>query len=508
MALHRSHSPLAPENYNSGRHTHRIRTRQPGRSEPDWELLQTFLGLAFTIQQEEVNPKAPRTRPEDGQHPALQRIATFARNLTEASGAAIALGDANNMVCVARSGASAPPVGAEFNAADGLSGECIRNAEAVVCVNASADPRVNYQACRALNIASLLYLPLYSSQGKLMGILGVFSPQTLHFSQRDISCLRPTEKLVQEALGSTAENPDPATLAVLLRQAGFEGASKEEEEEVMDQKQEGTPAVAKTNWFLAPIAAVPVAPVVPVSPLQKTVAVPKNTPDPVPPRTEAKFVGRVVDESVEEFEPKAQEKTKLDEDAEGGSRLPVMVAVLLVALIAGAAYNYKRLAHGAHAPTKVTATKTVEPVATTPQTITASAPEPSQRKLTAAVTMSTTDNGAVVRIDLSKPIRYEGYQLDHPDRIYFDLHDARLSDDKGNEFDNPDGLVSGVRLFTYATGITRIVFDLRHPANFVATPQENPARLTIELKRTGDGSRISEAAPRTNLGLHTVPNSP
>jgi len=188
-----------------------------------WEVLQTLLGFAFTIQQELQKFKQQAATSEMavaqslnlGQAPAFQRIAACAQNLTESSGAALALGDADSMVCVARSGSTAPPLGAQFDNRSGLSGECIRTGESAICVNAAADPRVNYQACRAMGVASMLYLPLYSPQGKLIGMLGVFANQSLHFSQRDLSCLRFVEGLVQEELNrSPLTEMEPKLLPV------------------------------------------------------------------------------------------------------------------------------------------------------------------------------------------------------------------------------------------------------------------------------------------------------
>ena len=484
------------ENSNPARYNHRIRTRQATSRPPDWELLQTLLGLAFTIQQEPPQPKSQAAATMTyGQHPALERIAAFARNLTEASGAAIALGDSSGMLCVARSGASAPPVGAEFNASDGLSGECIRLAQPVICVNAAADPRVNYQACRALNVASLLYLPLYSTQRNVIGVLGVFSPQPLHFSQRDISSLLPTERLVQEALGSTAENPDPATLGVLLRQARIESAENVEATEQKDAATDFDIALMRMPFAAQPKVAIPAAPVV----------VPERTPELRTPEASAIFVGRVVDESAVESEPEVTEKPPSDEESEGRSRFPAMLVAIVMLLAITAAYNYKRSGLRAQPQAKVNETKTAAPIA---NVVTAPAPaEAAVRKLTDAVSMTPSESGAVINIELPKAIRYEGYQLDHPDRIYFDLHDVKLSDDQGGEFKQADGVVSGIRLFTYGNGVTRIVFDLRHPASFAAELGENPPRLRITIK-TMDPNKISEADPQTKPGLHTGSNSP
>src|SRR5262249_32088261 len=56
---------------------------------------------------------------------ALQLLAERAQYITGASGAAIALGDADGMVCRASSGPSAPKVGSTLQANSGLSGESV-----------------------------------------------------------------------------------------------------------------------------------------------------------------------------------------------------------------------------------------------------------------------------------------------------------------------------------------------------------------------------------------------
>ncbi len=213
-------------------------------------------------------------------------------------------------------------------------------------------------------------------------------------------------------------------------------------------------------------------------------------------------MGRVVDDSVVD-EPVTRDD-KNEEESEGRSRIPVMLIVILLLLVISAGYKYRRSVIRPQEPASVAAKATVGPAPI--QDAAAATQGPSIQRLTEAVSMAPTENGVVVQIELPKAVRYEGYQLEHPDRIYFDLHDVKLSDDKGSELKQADGLISGVRLFTYANGVTRIVLDLRHPATFAARLEEKPARLTIEVKRVGDASKISQVDPQTKSDLQ--PNSP
>lgn len=494
------------EIYNAKKGTHRIRTRLAEAHGVEWELLQTFLGFAFTVQQEKLKGRLVVPLPSDslaeGLHPALERIASCARNLTEATGAAIALGGPDAMVCVARSGNSAPPLGARFDASSGLSGECIRTGESAICVNAAADPRVNYQACRALNIASMLYFPLRSPQGKMIGMLGVFSSRPLQFSRRDISCLRFTEGLVQEAIGRSIAGPDPATLAVLLRQADFASDGPEKLEEpaaniapepqanvsLTPSKSEPAPSIEPPKPLLNVPQFAP-TPRIALPPLERVTPVPRLEPQPI-------FVGRIEDEAVQDVADISLDPL-LDEEIEHRSRIPAVLALLAALIIAVAAWHYNFLGtSGPEGPQQRTAKTEPTPA---PPPVLAPAPSeatsnsgPPERALTSAVSLRSGDATASVTVLLPKAIRFEGYQLTNPDRIYFDLHDIKLTDAKGNVFKNDEGLISRVRLSNYGAGITRVVFDLRQPATFEARLAEKPERLLIEMRKTTPASKARD----------------
>ena len=482
------------ENYNTTRNLHRIRTRNSATVAVDLELFQTLLGFAFTVQQERQRPKPPKPATAEslaaGLHPALQRIAACAQNITEAAGAAIALGTPESMVCVARSGASAPPIGARFDATSGLSGECIRTGESAICVNAAADPRVNYQACRALDIASMIYFPLRSVPGKIIGMLGVFSPQPLHFSQRDVTCLRFTEGLVQEAMTRTASDPDPATLAVLLRQGGYEDPAT--------PAPTPDPAVARAGRIPPVPAAKSISPpvtlkkqmVLPEPPPRVGVPAPKT--EPTAPPT---MVARVVDESVSDLEPKIEPHIRIEPlfpEPEPGSRVPFAVGALFLLAVIFAVSTYFKLFDSAARPAQpAKPAEKIQPAPAPPQPEqpVSQAPETAatatgEHVLTSEVSLRSEDALATVTIALPHAIRFEGYQLTNPDRIYFDLHDIKLTNAKGDVFKSDEGLISRVRLAEYGAGITRVVFDLRRPASFEARLAHNPERLIIELHRT------------------------
>jgi len=112
----------------------------------------------------------------------LQLIAERATSLTGASGAALALLTDDKMICRARTGEPAPPLGARVNVEQGLSGECVRSGLLVSCEDAGNDPRVDPEVCRTLGIGSLMAAPIVSDF-RVVGLLEVLSPHSRAFTK-------------------------------------------------------------------------------------------------------------------------------------------------------------------------------------------------------------------------------------------------------------------------------------------------------------------------------------
>jgi hypothetical protein len=105
----------------------------------------------------------------------LQLITERALILTAASGAALACITGDIMVCRARAGEPAPPLGAPLDVSQGLSGECVRTGVLVSCEDAENDQRLDPEIGRALGIASLMAVPIVSDF-RVVGLLEIFSP--------------------------------------------------------------------------------------------------------------------------------------------------------------------------------------------------------------------------------------------------------------------------------------------------------------------------------------------
>lgn len=104
---------------------------------------------------------------------ALQSAAEEAARVTGADGAAIAIGNSSAMCCCASVG-DAPDVGVLVGADSGLSGACLRTSELVQCDDTASDPRAGPQAGAAMDLRSVLIVPVVVD-GRLQAILEVVS---------------------------------------------------------------------------------------------------------------------------------------------------------------------------------------------------------------------------------------------------------------------------------------------------------------------------------------------
>lgn len=126
---------------------------------------------------------------------AVTQVLARAMAITKATGAAIAIGPPEAMVCRASAG-NAPDVGVPINPSSGLTGYCVRNRATVRCDDTETDERVNAAVCREMELRSALVIPVFSGRNadELNGILEVFSSQPRAFTPDHIAKL---EKLTR-----------------------------------------------------------------------------------------------------------------------------------------------------------------------------------------------------------------------------------------------------------------------------------------------------------------------
>lgn len=124
---------------------------------------------------------------------ALNLIVARACSITRGTGAALALAHETGMICRAVTGKTAPPIGVPVDVDAGFSGECIRLVKPLRCDDAEADSRVDAEACRLLDIRSILAAPILYER-EIVGLLEVFSSGPFAFDDGDLAVV---ERLAQ-----------------------------------------------------------------------------------------------------------------------------------------------------------------------------------------------------------------------------------------------------------------------------------------------------------------------
>src|SRR5215470_8241987 len=121
--------------------------------------------------------------------PGINIIAEKAQSLTGATGAAIALRHGNEIICQARAGRTAPDIGVRLQTDRGLSAECVRTGEVLLCHDAESNPRVDLASCRRLGVRSILVAPLRHLR-RTLGIFEVLAARPNAFDQQDIATMQ------------------------------------------------------------------------------------------------------------------------------------------------------------------------------------------------------------------------------------------------------------------------------------------------------------------------------
>jgi TonB family protein len=172
----------------------------------------------------------------------LSEATHAARYFTDATGAALALWSQGVVICRARSGDTAPPLGAKLDVDSGISGECLRSGRSKRCNDTLTDPLVDGAVCQEMGIRSLAAVPLRGERG-VVGILEVFSDRPYAFSDPHITLLKqlaqiavtgrakftplPSPPLLKTPLeGDLPPAPVPAPLHTRFKLPDFRAASK------------------------------------------------------------------------------------------------------------------------------------------------------------------------------------------------------------------------------------------------------------------------------------------
>jgi len=107
-------------------------------------------------------------------------------------------------------------------------------------------------------------------------------------------------------------------------------------------------------------------------------------------------------------------------------------------------------------------------------------------------------------ITLDQVVPYDAHRLDHPDRIYVDLHGAHLAPGLSSHTAiKKQGGVSNIRLGQIPPDTVRVVLDLDKRFDYSITQQTNPAALVLKLtphhtRRPAASAPASDRLDRTS----------
>src|SRR5208282_4552252 len=153
----------------------------------------------------EIDVRETNTNTSADADAVLQLITERALSLTGASGAALAFLTDDQMICRARAGEPAPPLGVPVDVQQGLSGECVRSGLLLSCEDTENDPRIDPEAGRRLGIGSLMAAPILSDF-RVVGLLEIFSPHPRGFTNDHEAVL---DQLVEMIPKTFSEKTEP-----------------------------------------------------------------------------------------------------------------------------------------------------------------------------------------------------------------------------------------------------------------------------------------------------------
>lgn len=446
------------------------------------DALQALLAFA-ALQQQIRAQQRPGISGRESEHgfalgEALQLVAERALATTKADGVAIALAEKDAILCRAAAGNIAPDTGAKLNPKSGFSGACLSSGTIVRCDDSNHDPRVNPVICRQLGSRSMVAIPLLARQN-VIGLIEAFAVKPGHFTDLDVRRLTLLAELILAAIRPEEEDR-MAEIArrVVGRTATVEPIRRE------------TPRLMPEPRLLSPQ--------------------PEVIKDG---EAEVEIIAHAADRRI----PKPRhELAAFDSQIVQPSRKSFWLTLLLIVLVTAVASGiYWRSANqktaGAHAgnPSRVSvpaspAAKVALPSAADNSTGEASLPAHTSGlvEVTGIRHWSSSDSSTVV-IDLQDQVQYEAHRLSNPERIYFDLHDTKLSSTISPRTDVGDALLLRVRTAESTPGVTRVVLETKTASNFSVSLEQNPYRLVVEVR-----SLTANPQPRAKVELFGPSNPP
>src|ERR1700719_2031331 len=110
---------------------------------------------------------------------------------------------------------------------------------------------------------------------------------------------------------------------------------------------------------------------------------------------------------------------------------------------------------------------------------------------------SASSDSTRVTIDLEDLVQYDSARIRNPDRIFFDLHAARLTPELARQNIHVEGdLLSAVRVAQNQSGVVRVVLNVNGVKDYTASLLTNPPQLVIDLYPDTRGAAVRAAKAR------------
>src|SRR5258708_38392511 len=110
------------------------------------------------------------------------------------------------------------------------------------------------------------------------------------------------------------------------------------------------------------------------------------------------------------------------------------------------------------------------------------------------ITTKSAPDSTRVTIDLESGVQFVSGRIANPDRIYFDLHAAKLTPQLAHSQIKTDGgLVSAVGVAQNPSGVARIVLDVHGVKDYSASLLNNPSRLVIDLYASAQAMQTAKS---------------
>ena len=115
-----------------------------------------------------------------------------------------------------------------------------------------------------------------------------------------------------------------------------------------------------------------------------------------------------------------------------------------------------------------------------------------------------------VAIDLGDEVTFEAARVPNPDRIYFDLHGAKLAPELvGKSFDVTDnGFLKKIRAAQFSGDMTRVVLDVNDVTEYSAFLLPNPYRLIIDIHGAAPGKGAAPVQPQARAPVEEIAEVP